>query len=183
MNTFYLDMDGVVADWVTNAASVIGRRITDPTVRYNDAEWTLLKSDKHIFRNLPLMPRCIELVNIARQYRDFLGFELNFLTAIPHDNDVPWTFHDKMLWAGEHFPDIPVHFGPYSQDKQRHCKPGDILVDDRWDNCNEWISAGGEAFKVGLILDSTITALTVDLNRRLRDKALGEAVELILYTL
>jgi hypothetical protein len=73
-----------------------------------------------------------------------------FLTAVPHYNDVHWAFWDKMLWAQERYPDIPVHFGPYSQDKQKHCQPGDILVDDRPDNCENWIRVGGVAVKVDL---------------------------------
>jgi hypothetical protein len=53
-----------------------------------------------------------------------------------------------MSWAREHFPDIPVHFGPYSEDKQDHTLPGDILVDDRGSNCVEWESRGGIAVHV-----------------------------------
>jgi 5'(3')-deoxyribonucleotidase len=184
MNKFNLDMDGVVADWVTNAAAVIGYRLADPTSLYSDEEWNILRSDQHLFRDLPLMLRCEELVSLARQYRDILGWELTFLTAIPHNNDVPWAFHDKMMWAQEHFPDIPVHFGPHSYDKQHHCKSsGDILVDDRVDNCEQWVAAGGIAFKVDLTLDSAIAELAADLNRRLSEKALAEAAELVLHTL
>ena len=182
-NKFYLDMDGVVADWVSNAADLIGRRITDPSVRYSDVEWERLRSDPHIFRHLPLMPRCLELVDMARQYRDVLGWELNFLTAIPHNNDVPWTFHDKFLWVQERFPDIPVHFGPYSEDKHEHCTAGDILVDDRWDNCEQWRAAGGIAFKVGLNLDSALLEVEADLNSRLSEYNLAAARELVIHTL
>ena len=182
-NKFYLDMDGVVADWVENAARVIGRRITDPMVMYSREEWDSLRNDAHIFRNLPMMPRCLELVALARQYREVLGWELNFLTAIPHNNDVPWTFHDKMKWAEERFSDIPVHFGPYSEDKHKHCSAGDILVDDRYDNCEQWTAAGGLAFKVGKNLDSAILAVELDLSSRLREHAGMEARRLLLTTL
>ena len=157
--TLYLDMDGVVADWRANAVRVIGYDCFDPAQRYKDEDWALLRSDPHIFLNLPLMPRSDELVALARQYRDVLGWELLFLTAIPHNNDVPWTFHDKQVWASRHFPDIPVHFGPYSEDKQEHCGPNDILVDDRSDNCLQWRAAGGVAIRVGRTLDTAIAEL------------------------
>ena len=50
------------------------------------------------------------------------------------------------LTVNEHFPNIPVFFGPFSYDKYRHCaSPEDILIDDRTSNCEEWISAGGKA--------------------------------------
>lgn len=184
MSTFFLDMDGVVADWVSNAAAVIGRRITDADVYYTHDEWNMLRADARIFRNLPLMPRCEELVALARQYRDQLGWELVFLTAIPHNNDVPWTFHDKFLWAGERFPDIPVHFGPYSEDKHKHCTPGDILVDDRGSNCTEWRAAGGVAVKVGITLDSAIEEVELDLAARIsRQAELAGVRDLVLHVL
>ena len=68
-----------------------------------------------------------------------------FLTAIPHDDTIPYAIYDKVRWADKHFPGIPVLFGPYSFDKQLHCKPRDILIDDRSDNCNDWRMAGGIA--------------------------------------
>lgn len=166
-NTLHLDMDGVVADWRANAVSVIGYDCFDPQQRYSPEDWLKLRGDPHIFLNLPLMPRAHELVALARQYRDVLGWDLVFLTAIPHNNDLPWTFHDKMMWAQGHFPDIPVHFGPYSEDKYRHVKlAGDILVDDRLDNCDSWTAAGGLSFKVGRSLDTALTLLELDYERR-----------------
>ena len=171
-NTFYLDMDGVVADWDTAASQFLGREQgrPDPNTHYKNTpeEWLRIKTQQRFYRTLPLMPRCSELVDLARRYRDGLGWELLFLTAVPKDDDVPWAFYDKVLWAGEHFPDIPVHFGPHSWDKRRHCKPGDILVDDRPDNCSSWIAAGGLAVKVnGNDLGDAITQVSFDLNRRM----------------
>ena len=70
-----------------------------------------------------------------------------FLTAVPRNNDVKWAFYDKMIWASNYFPDIPVMFGPYSHDKHVHCQPGDVLIDDRTSNCTEWRRAGGIAIQ------------------------------------
>ena len=171
-NTFYLDMDGVVADWDTAASAFLGRPPRPPNdlTHYKNTpeEWTRIKTQARFYRTLPLMPRCSELVDLARRYRDGLGWNLLFLTAVPKDDDVPWAFYDKVLWAQEHFPDIPVHFGPHSWDKQKHCKPGDILVDDRPDNCSQWIASGGLAVKVdGNDLSSAITQVSFDFNRRM----------------
>lgn len=162
----YLDMDGVVADFRTYARGQLGH-YDHGQHRYPDALWHKLRDNPHLFLNLPLMPRSSELVNIARRYRDQLGWELLFLTAIPRNNDLPWAFHDKMAWARLHFADIPVHFGPYSTDKHLHCSPGDILVDDRSSNCRDWSLAQGLAFHVGLTLDSVIADLDRDYSSRL----------------
>lgn len=178
-NTFYLDMDGVCADWDRAAEAFLGiaPRLNPVNGNYtvSEVEWQQLKSAGHFYRTLPLMPRVEDLVDLARQYRDILGWELYFLTAIPHKNDVPEAFSDKVLWAQEHFPDIEVHFGPYAVDKQRHCRSGDILVDDRTSNCEQWRAAGGLAFKVsGRSLDSVIEEVRADLSRRVSLKNLRE---------
>jgi 5'(3')-deoxyribonucleotidase len=166
-NTFYLDMDGVVADWSKGVSQLLGHEIsTDPTARMCDSDWARVLEHPRLFRDLPLMQGADQLVDLARAYRDQLGWELLFLTAIPHLNDVPWAFWDKMLWAQRYWPDIPVHFGPHSYDKQVHCTQGDILVDDRPDNCEQWRAAGGLAFQVTGSLASVRPLLEEDFNRR-----------------
>ena len=181
-NTFYLDMDGVVADWEAAAAQFLNRPMRDPDTlthyRNTEAEWAQIKTQTRFYRDLPLMPKVDQLLHLARQYRDTLGWELLFLTAVPAKDDVHWAFYDKVLWAQQHFPDIPVHFGPHSWDKCRHCRAGDILVDDRPDNCAQWAEAGGISFKVdhndlGSVLDLIAQDLRTRVDRKnLRDIAL-----------
>jgi hypothetical protein len=178
-NTFYLDMDGVCADWDTAAEQFLGiaPRLDPVNGNYTVdlVEWGRLKTAGHFYRNLPLMPQVEQLVDLARQYRDTLGWNLFFLTAVPHKNDVPEAFSDKVLWAQEHFPDIEVHFGPYAVDKHKHCRTGDILVDDRLSNCTSWQAAGGLAFKVaGRTLDSVLPAISQDLLQRVSGKNLRD---------
>lgn len=148
MKTIYLDMDGVVADWEAGAAELVGYVSEYPEKPYPPSDWEKIRNHKRIFRNLPKMKRADELVELARRFRDELGWQLLFLTAVPHYNDIHWAYYDKVMWAFERYPDIPVHFGPYSQDKRNHTKPGDILVDDRFDNCEGWREAGGIAVRV-----------------------------------
>ncbi len=178
-NTFYLDMDGVCADWDRAAEAFLGipTRLNPINGNYTvtPEEWERLKTAGHFYRNLPVMPGSDVLVGLARQYRDVLGWDLFFLTAVPHKNDVPDAFSDKVLWAQEHFPDIEVHFGPYAVDKHRHCRPGDILVDDRLSNCEDWQRAGGIAFKVsGRTLTAAIQAVEEDLRKRVSLKNLRD---------
>jgi hypothetical protein len=159
--TLYLDMDGVVADWLRGATKVIGYELADPNAMYPLADWEKLKQTARIFRTLPKTQRADELVNIARRFRSELDYSVKFLTAIPHNNDMPWAFYDKVMWAQDYYPDIPVMFGPYSQDKYRQCRPLDILVDDRSDNCAAWRAAGGRAVQVAKLcnLDTAIETL------------------------
>lgn len=165
MKTLYLDMDGVLADFNTAARIALGATKQDAEQaaqagRWPESQWRKLISDSHFYRNLPKMPQSDTLVELAKKFRDNLGWRLLVLTAIPKKNDVPEAFYDKMLWMQQYYPGIPVHFGPYSHDKHTHCKPGDILVDDRTDNIQQWHAAGGIAIKVGNNLDSAIEELS-----------------------
>ena len=148
MKTFYLDMDGVVADFDKAAMDLVGYDRDPDTHKWNMDDWNTVRQQHRWFRDLPKTSWADELANHARRLRDEAGWQLLFLTAIPAGNDFPWAFYDKILWAGKHVPDIPVHFGPYSVDKQKHAKPGDVLVDDRLDNCEQWQSVGGTAFRL-----------------------------------
>lgn len=148
MNTLYLDMDGVVADFDAAAEQFIGRPRTTKTDRWRHEDWQRIRTNQHWFLDLPKMPHADQLVNLARRYRDELEWQLLFLTAIPNGNDFPWAIWDKIKWAQSLYPDIPVHFGPYSTDKQQHCQPGDILIDDRLDNCEQWRQKRGIAIRV-----------------------------------
>lgn len=148
MPTLYIDMDGVVADWDTAVRELVGDRVKDLNNRWPDDEWAKIKSKDHFYRDLPKMAKADELMLLAQAFRDNLGWDLKMLTAIPKNNDMPNAFHDKIKWMDQYYPGIDVCFGPYSTDKQKHCRPGDILVDDRKSNIEEWIRAGGTAVRV-----------------------------------
>ena len=144
----YLDMDDVVADWRTAAEDFLKLKFSnnDPWARIPDEKWQELKRNSRFYRHLPLKENAHDLVQYCRDaVSNGLADGLAFLSAIPHNNDMPWSIQDKVWWAHEHFEGIPVFLGPYSQDKWQHCKPCYILIDDRTSNCEEWIKAGGHA--------------------------------------
>jgi 5'(3')-deoxyribonucleotidase len=134
-------MDGVVADFDEYAARTLG--IPPSSGIYPNEVWYKLASNSRLYRDLIKTTYADELVfqcsTIAKQH----GYDLKFLTAVPKGNDVPWAFYDKVIWAQKHFSGIPVMFGPFSKDKHVHCQPGDILIDDRVSNIEEWRAAGG----------------------------------------
>jgi len=141
----YLDMDDVVADWMQAARDIV-KRNWNYGERIPDQDWDKVKAKQRFYRDLPVKPGAHELVQFCR---DAVGRGqadgMAFLTALPHDYSVQWAATDKVFWAHRHFEGIPVFFGPFSFDKYRHCKPGDILIDDRTSNCEEWTNAGGQA--------------------------------------
>ena len=144
----YLDMDDVVADWRTAAEDFLQLKFPngDQWARIPDEKWQELKRNSRFYRHLPRKKDADVLVEYCRMAVAMGEAEdVRFLSAIPHNNDMPWSIQDKVWWAHEHYEGIPVFLGPYSHDKHVHCQPGDILIDDRTSNCEEWIRAGGHA--------------------------------------
>jgi len=141
----YLDMDDVVADWMQAARDIV-KRNWNYGEQIPDSDWNKVKAKTRFYRDLPVKEGAHELVNFCRDaVAEGLADDLRFLTALPHSDDMPYAAYDKVLWATERFERIPVLFGPYSYDKYKHCQPGDILIDDRTSNCEEWTAASGHA--------------------------------------
>ena len=142
----YLDMDDVVADWHAAAQETLKLRWDKNGERIPQEEWDKIKAELRFYRTLPLKPGAKELVEYCRNLvATGQADDLMFLTALPRDYSMPYAANDKVWWAHEQFPGIPVFLGPFSHDKWRHCEPGDILIDDRHSNCNEWRNAGGQS--------------------------------------
>lgn len=141
----YLDMDDVVADWFGYARVYLDEPLFKDGDILPATTWQKLVDDQRMYSKLPLKEGATELVDWCRNYRDIHNAGLYFLSAIPKGNDMPWAPQDKVFWAHRYFPDIPVFLGPYSFDKWVRCRPGDVLIDDRISNCQDWIKAGGKA--------------------------------------
>lgn len=144
MTTIYLDMDGVVADFDEYAERILGLPPGHNGI-YPDEQWAKIAANPRLYKDLNTTPYADQLVNECRDLAATKEYQLMFLTAVPKGNDIKWAFYDKVLWVQKHFGAIPVHFGPYSKDKWHHCLPGDILIDDRLSNIDEWRAAGGVA--------------------------------------
>lgn len=140
MTTLYLDMDGVVADFNEYAYRVHG---FDSEIEYPDHLWNQIAQNPRLYRDLKKTPYADDLVDYCRKFGEVNNYAVFFLTAVPKSNRLHWAFYDKVEWARTYFPDVPVHFGPFSKDKHIHCKANDILIDDRISNITEWRNVNG----------------------------------------
>lgn len=141
----FLDMDDVVADWMSVAKAAVGRD-WEYGERIPEHDWAKVKANKRMYHDLPLKEGAPELVAYCRNLLTEGKISgLYFLTALPHDYSMPYAAQDKVYWANEYFAGIPVFFGPFSHDKWRYCREGDILIDDRHANCSDWRAQGGLA--------------------------------------
>lgn len=139
--TIYIDMDGVVADFNSFVSNLLGRQIGWHERDLSAKEWDVLSNVPNLYAQLPLIEKSVEMVNLCKTFQSEVNVE--FLSAIPRKTTMPSAKQDKIDWINKYFPGTVVNFGPYSKDKQYWARPGDILIDDKPSNINEWGTAGG----------------------------------------
>ena len=138
-NKIFLDLDGVLADFDKFVFDNLGRTFNHMDGPGDDkVMWDFLSSVDRLYLKLEPTPYAQELVDLAFT----TGADVEILTAIPRRTSMPTAHIDKIQWVEQYFgPDLKVNIGPYSRDKFKHCKtPGDVLIDDRVDNIQEWIN-------------------------------------------
>jgi 5'(3')-deoxyribonucleotidase len=133
-------MDGVVADFNGFISTYLGRTVHWTDRRITKKEWQGIVDIGNMYLKLPLMNDATKLVgycsNIVPKYN------VEFLTALPGKAIMPEAEPDKIEWIKKYFPLYKVNFGPFSTDKWKWCKPGDILIDDKRSNIDDWCNKG-----------------------------------------
>lgn len=159
MKTIFVDMDGVVADFDTFASNLLGRKLLSLRCKFDltGEEWEKLKAVDRLYYQLPLMPDATKLIAYVKSLST--RFHVQFLTAVPRRTTMPEARADKQAWVDKYFPGMKMDIGPYSHDKQKWCSMGDILIDDRPSNIDEWTKAGGVAIYHSGDVDKTIKTL------------------------
>lgn len=156
--TIHLDMDGVFVDMDRFIREELGEDATK-----DDAlMWKRLQTIPSVYRKMPPTPYARELWLAVKA----TGLPNCMLTALPRISSVPEAQNDKNWWVDHYRNEVfcgdrpKVNVGPFSRDKWRHCKFGDILIDDRADNCKSWTGVGGFAIHhAGNDVQSTIERL------------------------
>lgn len=139
VNTIHLDMDGVVADFDKFVFERMGRTFAHTSGPGEDQEmWDFLHSIPHMY--LQLEPT--DYANDIWDAIEAVGCNKQMLTAIPRRTTIASAEQDKRDWMAKYRPNWTVKIGPHSRDKWKHAKPGDILIDDREDNVQEWVTKG-----------------------------------------
>lgn len=136
INTVFLDMDGVVADFDKFVLQNLGRTFDHASGPGADDEmWNFLKTVDRLYLQLEPTVYAFDLWEMVNTFSP----NVEFLTAIPRRTALPGAEADKREWIAKYFgPSAKVRIGPYSADKWKHAKAGDILIDDRQDNINDW---------------------------------------------
>lgn len=139
-----IDLDGVLVDLDLIVEEKYGKGFNDihgdeVKILWNEhfePEWFAEAEPYHDY---------MELIRYAR--RNFS--KVSILTALPHYRKdlAAECMLTKLAWVHKYVgKDIPVKFGPYAIDKQKHCDgPHHYLVDDNAQNIRQWGLKGGVA--------------------------------------
>lgn len=135
--TFYLDLDGVLADFDKAASACMN---TDNIYKYEfvwgvKKFWDKINSSEAFFANLEVMPDAWDLMGAVGHLDPVI------LTALPH-KDAEVVARHKREWVKTWFGAYPV-ITCLTSEKPNYCEPGDILVDDRAINRDAWLAKGG----------------------------------------
>lgn len=156
-NVIHCDQDGVLADF----DGYKKENLSEEAQTDDDQMWAEIKKIPNFYRKLKATPYARKLWDAIK----LCGSDRCILTALPRKTTMPDADTDKRLWTtdkrapvfgGEK---VVVKFGPYSRDKYKHAEPNDILIDDRQDNIDQWIAAGGIGIFHNGDVDRTIRLL------------------------
>ena len=118
----FLDCDGVLADFDSGVKKLLGMSAGEFERRHSrGAFWARLAKSPDFYARLPLMPDAQLLFDAVEHLHPTI------LTGLPLGK---WAAPQKLAWAEEHFPGVPV-ITCMARDKHRFMDPGDVLVDDR----------------------------------------------------
>lgn len=136
----FVDMDGVVADFIAGTSQLLGQPITP-----DDAGHTLYDerkvelTNKRLFGNLPPMPDMYDLI----AYIKHTGLPWEILTAAGKVNR-ELVVYDKNAWVRRYIdPSVVVTCTYKGSQKAAFAEPGSVLIDDRKRNIECWEKAGG----------------------------------------
>ena len=129
----FLDADGVLADFDLSARRLLGMRPKEYIDTHGRGTfWKMLANAPNFYGDLPEMPDARVLFDAVKHLKPTI------LTGLPVGN---WAAPQKVEWAAEHFPGVPI-ITCMASDKHLHMHPGDVLVDDREKHRAEYEAAG-----------------------------------------
>jgi len=131
----YCDMDGVIVDFERGYNDLTGKQTpgVDSTYDKNDFWSAITKAGAKFWADLNWMPDGKQLWSYIKQYNPSL------LTAPSREKS---SEIGKQEWIDKNLPGTPVIF-KQAKDKKDLAEPNAILIDDRKDNIQQWIDAGG----------------------------------------
>ena len=156
----FVDMDGVLADFLKGCEEYIGHPITNDDKGHT--QYDLRKEEltnKRLFANLPPMVDMYDLI----AYIKHTGHKWEILTAAGVVNR-ELVVYDKVEWVKKYVdPQVVVNCTFTGSQKAAYAQKKNVLIDDRPKNIEAWENAGG----IGIL--HTSAADTIEQLKKLRN--------------
>jgi predicted nucleotidyltransferase len=134
----YLDMDGVISDWELQFKRYSG----GVPVETYDAEHGKNNRFKFVNKNCPEYYASMPWMKDGRLLYNFVSsLPVEILSHAPTN----LAYVGKKQWLSNNNIDIKANLVPHRNLKAKFATPDSILIDDREDNVNDFIKAGGKA--------------------------------------
>lgn len=128
----YCDLDGVLADFDRHYARCFG---VWPSKAADNVDWNKVRNHDQFFYGITPMH------DMDRLWRQIQPYGPTILTGCPSSVDA--SDNEKHEWVRKHLGDYVPVICCRSREKYKHCKPGDLLIDD-WEKYQGlWLDAGG----------------------------------------
>lgn len=146
IKTIYIDMDGVIADFVKRFEELSPLTITElgklPTEEKEAAKMEAIKAG--LFATMPLMPDAATLYEGLMKIEHEHGVELKILTAVG-SNESELVAEEKEEWVRRLFcREIEFCHVVKSHSKADYATEETILIDDRTKSTEPFLAAGGK---------------------------------------
>jgi len=137
INRIFVDMDGVLADFVQGVQGP--KYLNGPLTDFIYEDHKIALSNKGLFRDLPPMNDMQDLVDGVKN----TGIYWEILTCTGELNRRK-VAKDKLAWIRKYVDSEVVFTCTFKGvQKAAYAKPGSVLIDDRPKNINAWTDAGG----------------------------------------
>ena len=128
----FVDMDEVLADFDSHYYAVFEVRSSKTLDNF---DWAAVRAVKGFYQDIPPMPDLPVLWEFLRPYSPVV------LTGVP--KKVEEASDNKRAWVRKHLGDAVEVRCCLSREKHKHCRPGDILIDDWVKYRALWVEVGG----------------------------------------
>lgn len=142
IDTIYLDMDGVLADFVGGACELFNFDTTKidnwdmpKTMGISDKEFWSVINQKEVgfWAELERYPWANDLVAMCHEYTDNV-------IVLSDSSGSKFTYEGKRAWMEYYYPDIPLYL---VEEKWRLAKSSCLLIDDKPSTLHSWHAEGG----------------------------------------
>jgi len=139
IDRLFLDLDGVIADFVKRYEELYGISPDNPTAKKHFHENFEHFIETEQFSTLEPMPDAVELL----LYIDSLDIPKNILGSTAYDKVHEEASRQKNIWLKTMDIDYPPILVPGKRLKAQYAKPNYVLIDDTKSNIDEWNAKGG----------------------------------------